>query len=118
MAMALESSLRQLLESQREQIVDFIEQHFIPENIPSEIAFQNIANELQKRFVLNHRGKIGLRDKAHGVLAMAIICSMWCGWLSQAKTNRNEYTQEWVDSFKKAITEAFEIGQKYSEVRP
>jgi hypothetical protein len=44
-------------------------------------------------------------------------CSMWCRWLSQAKTNKNSYVQEWVDSFKKAITDAFEIGQKYSEDR-
>ena len=70
-----------------------------------------------KAFVLNHSGQQGGLDKAHNVLAMAIICSMWCGWLSQAKTNRNQYTQEWVDSFKKAITDAFEIGQKYSEDR-
>ena len=90
----------------------------VPDNITSESAFINIANELQKAFVLNHSGQKGGRDKAHNVLAMAIICSMWCGWLSQAKTNRNKYTQEWVDSFKKAITDAFEIGQKYSEVRP
>ncbi|MGA7368608.1 MAG: hypothetical protein WBX01_05715 [Nitrososphaeraceae archaeon] len=44
---------------------------------------------------------------------MAIICSMWCGWLSQAKARDNRYSQEWVDSFKKAITDAFEIGQDY-----
>jgi hypothetical protein len=49
---------------------------------------------------------------------MAIICSMWCGWLSQAKTNSNKYTQEWADSFKKAIIDAFEVGQEYSIERP
>jgi len=27
-------------------------------------------------------------DKAHEELAIAIIHSMWCGWLSQAKKNR------------------------------
>jgi len=32
---------------------------------------------------------------------------------SQAKTNENSYVQEWVDSFKRAITDVFEIGQKY-----
>jgi hypothetical protein len=112
--------LRHVMESQRKQMVDFIQDNFgsVPDNITSESAFINIANELQKAFVLNHSGQKGGRDKAHNVLAMAIICSMWCGWLSQAKTNRNKYTQEWVDSFKKAITDAFEIGQKYSEVRP
>lgn len=109
--------LHQFLESKREQIVNFIQQHFISDNITSEAGFINIANELQKTFVHNHNGQKGGRDQAYNVLAMAIICSMWCGWLSQAKTNRNQYTQEWVDSFKKAITDAFEIGQKYSEDR-
>jgi hypothetical protein len=46
MTMALESSIRQFLESQREQ-------HSIPDNITSETAFHNIANELQKLFVHN-----------------------------------------------------------------
>ena len=109
--------LRHVMESQRKQMVDFIQDHSVPDNITSESAFINIANELQKAFVHNHSGQIGGRDKAHNVLAMAIICSMWCGWLSQAKTNRNVYTQEWVESFKKAITDAFEIGQKYSKDR-
>lgn len=62
MAMALESSIRQFLESQREQIVDFIEQRSISDNTTGETAFYNIANELQKRFVHNRRGEIGLRD--------------------------------------------------------
>ena len=75
------------------------------------------ATKQQKAFVHNHRGQIGGRDKAHNVLAMAIICSMWCVWLSQAKTNKNSYIQKWVDSFNKAITDAFEIGQKYSKDR-
>ncbi len=75
-------------------------------------TFNNIATELQTRFPHNHRGQIGGRDKAHNVLTMTIMCSLWCGWLSQAKTNRNAYTQGWVDSLKKVITDAFEIGQE------
>ena len=109
--------LHQFLESYREQIVDFIQGQYIPDNITSQSTFNDIAGELQTRFVHNHRGEIGGRDQAHNILAMAIICSMWCGWLSQAKANRNAYTQEWVDSFRKAITDAFEIGQKYSTTR-
>jgi hypothetical protein len=110
--------LRQYLESQRQQIVDFLHQECIPDNLTGKQTFNNIATELQTRFVHNHRGQTGGRDKAHNVLAMAIICSLWCGWLSQAKTNRNAYTQEWVDSFKKAIIDSFEIGQEYSVVKP
>jgi hypothetical protein len=110
--------LHQYLESQRQQIVDFLVHECIPDNLTEKQTFNNIATELQTRFKHDHRGQIGGRDKAHNVLAMAIICSLWCGWLSQAKTNRNAYSQEWVDSFKKVIIDAFEIGQEYSAQRP
>jgi hypothetical protein len=110
--------LRLYLESKKQQIADFIEAQNIPDNVTGNETFNNIATELQTRFPQNHRGQIGGRDKAHNVLAMTIMCSLWCGWLSQAKTNRNAYTQEWLDSFKKVITDAFEIGQEYSFQRP
>ena len=57
-------------------------------------------------------------DKAHEELAIAIIHSMWCGWLSQAKKNRGIYTQQYVDSFKQVIIKAFEIGQDYAAIKP
>jgi len=63
------------------------------------------------RFPLSH----GSRDATHNVLAMAVICSMWCGWLSQAKANKNAYSQEYVNGFSKAIADAFQIGQAYSQ---
>ena len=64
----------------------------IPHSITGKHTFNNIATKLQTRFPHNHRGKVGGRDKAHNLLTMAIMCSMWCRWLSQAKTNRNAYT--------------------------
>ena len=33
-------------------------------------------------------------EKAHEELAIAIIQSMWYGWLSQAKDNRGVYDQD------------------------
>lgn len=109
--------IHQYLQSNRDQIVKYIQDNFIPASITSNDTFYSLAVELQNKFVHNHRGQIGGRDQAHNVLTMAIICSMWCGWLSQAKTNREAYTQEWVDSFKKAITDAFEIGQELSKTK-
>jgi hypothetical protein len=110
--------LREYLESQRKQIVDFMISECIPDSITEKQTFNKIATELQTRFLHNHRGIIGGRDKAHNILAMAIMCSMWCGWLSQAKTHRKVYTQEWVNSFKRSIIDAFEIGQGYSADQP
>jgi hypothetical protein len=86
--------LRGYLESQRNQIVDFMISECIPDSVTEKQTFNNIATELQTRFLHNLRGKVGGRDQAHNILTMAIMCSMWCGWLSQAKTNRKVYTQE------------------------
>jgi hypothetical protein len=47
-----------------------------------------------------------------------MIYSMWCGWVSQSKANIGDYPIEWVDSFRKLIVDAFEIGQKYSKDQP
>jgi len=67
--------------------------------------------------VHNYRGEIGGRDAAHNVLTMALMCSLWCGRLSQAKANDKRYPQEVVDIFKKAIIDSFEIGQGYAKER-
>lgn len=108
----------QYLKSHKKDIVDYIQDNYIPDNITNNPTFHNLASELQSKFVHDHRGQVGGRDQAHNVLTMAIMCSMWCGWLSQAKANKAAYTQKWVDSFKKAITDAFEIGQKYAKEKP
>jgi hypothetical protein len=68
--------LREYLESQRKQIVDFMISGCIPGSITEKQTFNNIATELQTRFLHNHRGKVGGRDKAHNILTMAIMCSM------------------------------------------
>jgi len=43
-----------------------------------------------------------------------------CGWLSQAMANKNEpkFSPQYVDDFKRTITQAFEIGQNYATERP
>jgi hypothetical protein len=48
---------------------------------------------------------------------MVIIYSIWCGWFSQEKANSGVHP-EWVDSFKRLIDDAFEIGQRYSKDQP
>jgi hypothetical protein len=93
-------------------IVDMVERKYVPD------AFEELAGLLQGIFVHRHGSEEGKRDKAHNVLAEAILCSLWCGWLSQAIANKGAYPQEWVDSFKKLIVDAFEIGQSYSNDQP
>jgi hypothetical protein len=60
------------LDSNSKDIVDLMNKNYIPPNMTSEPAFHNLATKLQEIFVHNHGGKIGGRDQAHNVLAMAI----------------------------------------------
>jgi hypothetical protein len=106
------------LRSHKKEIVDFIQANYIPASTIGNSTFNSLASELQRKFMHDHRGHIGGRDEAHNVLATAILCSLWCGWLSQAKVNRKAYPPEWMDNFKKIIVDAFEIGQDYATERP
>jgi len=109
----------QYLKANWREIVKYIQGRYIPDIITTNGTFNGLATEIQNKFRHRHsNGTEGERDAAHNVLAMGIICAMWCGWLSQAKANDNRYSQEWVDSFKKSITDAFEIGQEHSRETP
>jgi hypothetical protein len=105
------------LRSHCKEIIDSVEGSYIPIETTTGQIFNYVATEVQKTFVIDKDSRTGVRDQAHNVLTMAIICSMWCGWLSQAKATDGRYPQEWVDSFKNAVIDAFEIGQEYSAVR-
>jgi hypothetical protein len=99
-------------------IVDLVNKKYVPAEMTKEPTFEELAALLMGMFIHQHGPDAGKRDQAHNVLAMVIIHSIWCGWLSQAKANRGEYTQESADRFKKLIDDVFEIGQKYSKDQP
>jgi hypothetical protein len=73
--------LRDYLENHKKQIVDSVEGRW-PRNV-----FEEIINYLMNMLPIGHDGQRS-RDKTHEGLAIAIIYSMCCGWLSQAKGNR------------------------------
>jgi hypothetical protein len=100
-------------------IVD-LARKYVPTEIIKEPTFEALAALLMGKFVHRHGSEeeVGKRSQAQNVLAMTMIYSIWCGWVSQSKADTGDYPQEWVDSFKKLIDDAFEIGQKYSEDQP
>lgn len=104
------------LRTHRKEIVDLIQEKGTAENIRGE-AFENVVNHLMTVLPLGKDNQ-SCRDKAHEELAIAIIHSMWCGWLSQAKAADGRYTQDHVVWFRNAITSAFVIGQEYAPERP
>ena len=111
-------NLNDYLKLNSNAIVDLVNKKYVPAEMTKEPTFEALAEILQGMFIFRYGSEIGTRDQSHNVLAMAIIYSMWCGWLSQTKTNRGEYTQELADSFKKLIVDAFDIGQNYSNDQP
>jgi hypothetical protein len=94
-------------------IVD-LARKYVPTEVTKEPTFEALATLLMGKFVHRHGSEeeIGKRSQAHNVLAMTMIYSIW------SKADTGDYPQEWVDSFKKLIDDAFEIGQKYSEDQP
>ncbi|HET7148844.1 MAG TPA: hypothetical protein VFI73_10140 [Candidatus Nitrosopolaris sp.] len=100
--------VEEFLDEHKREIVDFVQQKNI---------FDMLVKALAEQIPLGRDG-LTWEDKAHKELAVAMIHSMWCGWLSQAKKNSGAYTQGYVDSFKQFIIRAFEIGQNYATERP
>ena len=74
----------------KNEIVDFVEAKHAPEAIRGE-TFEALVNSTTTTSLPLGQDGLIWRDKAHEELAVAIIDSMWCGWLSQAKMNRGAY---------------------------
>jgi hypothetical protein len=83
-----------------------------------EPTFEELAALLQGIIIVRNGNEVGKKDQVHNALAMAIIYSTWCGWLSQEKANSGAYPPELVDRLRRLIANAFVIGQKYSKDQP
>ena len=111
----VDERLRAFLETNRSDIVDFIEE--TQRQIPLDgKIYPKLLTELFSVFRLSKDGIVPILDKTHMELAVAICESLWCGWLSQAKANRGIH-KDYPERFKQAIISAFEIGQQYAATR-
>jgi hypothetical protein len=99
-------------------IVDLVNKKYVPAEMTKEPIFEELAGLLQGVFIMEKNGQTGIRDQAHHVLAMTMIYSLWCGWVSQAKHDKGAYIKGTVEGFKRLIDDAFEIGQRYSKDKP
>ena len=98
-------------------IVD-LARKYVPTEMTKEPTFEELAALLQGIAIVRNGNEAGKRDQVHQVVAMVMIYSMWCGWLSQEKANKGAYPPEVADRFKRLIADAFVIGQKYSRDQP
>jgi hypothetical protein len=109
-------TLRPYLEADKRSIVDYIESNQRP--VPFlDSAYANLLNKLGNWLRISKDGRPPALDKIHVELGIAIIESMWCGWLSQAKANDGRYPADAPEELKRAILDAFEVGQEYSRSR-
>jgi hypothetical protein len=101
-------------------LVNLVEKKYVPDEITKEPTFNELAGLLQGMVIARDEstGEVGRRDQVHNVLAMTMIYSLWCGWVSQTKTDRGAYMRGTVEGLKKSIDDAFEIGKKYSKDQP
>jgi hypothetical protein len=74
-------------------IVDLVNKKHVSAEVTEDSTFKELSGVLMEMFILGHGSELGERDKAHDVLAMTLVYSMWCGWFSRAitKANRGKY---------------------------
>jgi len=106
--------LRIFLEANKNEIVNFVQENQRPIDIGNN-AYGRLLKELASDFPMGKDGNV--LDKAHNELAIAVLESLWCGWLSQAKANDRRYAKDDPENFKQAILMAFDIGKEYSKIR-
>jgi hypothetical protein len=58
-------------------------------------------------------------DNVHRFLTLAVLCSCWSGWFSQARTNAGDQKMnpEYVKKFKEVIDMAYDLGKDYAQER-
>jgi hypothetical protein len=115
-------NLNDYLKLNSNAIVELVNKKYVPieDEMTEEPTFEELAGLLMGMVIGldESTGEVGKRDELHNVLAMTMIYSLWCGGVSQMKTDKGAYMRGTVEGIKKSITDAFEIGQKYLKDQP
>jgi hypothetical protein len=102
------------LAEHEDEIIDWVNSNVKTQFIPASSIFDRLANQVNKEYP--YGGRI---DNAHRFLTNAIICSLWCGWFSQARTNAGDanFKPEYIERFRDIIDRAFSIGVEFARRR-
>jgi hypothetical protein len=109
--MTEEEGLSVFLKVQQEEIVNWVSNKVKTQFKVKDNMFDRTAN------LVNQKYPYGARiDNMHRLLTNAIMCSLWCGWFSQARTNTQDpnFRSEYVNKFRNSILEAFDIGARFA----
>ena len=113
--MTEEERLPAFLKAHQEEIVNWVSNKVQTQFKVKGNMFDRTANLVNQEYPYGE-----YIDIMHRLLTNAIICSLWCGWFSQARTNAQDsnFRSEYVKKFRNSILEAFDIGAKFAAPKP
>jgi hypothetical protein len=102
------------LNTHRNEIIDWIERNIKQQFTPTGQMFDRLANQITREYPYG----LGI-DNMHRFLTNAVMCSMWCGWFSQARTieQDQDFNPDYIERFRTIINNAFEMGRRHGERR-
>jgi hypothetical protein len=106
---------RSYLAEHRDEIIDWINNNIKTYFNPSGEIFDRLANQVREEYPYGQ----GI-DNMHRYMTNAIMCSLWCGWFSQARSNAHDpnFTTEFIDDFRKLLKDSFELGRAFAPQKP
>lgn len=108
--------IHKFLEENQDSIIDYIQSQ-VRTTVGVDVIYGKLMVELGTDILLGKNSLVGI-DKMHAELANAILETMWCGWLSQAKANSGAYPKEMPRRVREIILNAFEVGKDLAKTRP
>jgi hypothetical protein len=110
--MTEEERLSAFLKAHQEEIVNWVSNKVQTQFKVKGNMFDRTTNLVNQEYPYGQR-----IDNIHRLLTNAIMCSLWCGWFSQAAQDSN-FHSEYVKKFRNSILEAFDIGAKFAAPKP
>jgi hypothetical protein len=106
---------RNYLSNNRREIIEWINGNVRTYFNPTGEMYDRLANQVREEFPYGQ----GI-DNMHRFLTNAIMTSLWCGWFSQAATNRNDpnFSPEFIERFRNILSEAYELGRQFAPQYP
>jgi hypothetical protein len=106
-----EERLSAFLNEHQEEIVNWVSNKVKTQFKVKDSMFDRTANLVNQEYPYGEH-----IDNMHRLLTNAIMCSLWCGWFSQSRTNAQDsnFRSEYVKKFRNSILEAFDIGAKFA----
>jgi hypothetical protein len=113
--MTEEKRLFAFLNTHQEEIINWVNNNVKTQLNDTASIFDRTANMVSNEYPYGET-----IDNAHRFLTTAIMSSLWCGWFSKARANANDvkFSPEYVKKFRNIITEAFDMGVKFADVKP